>query len=56
MGPAAASGSRGRLEQKRREPAKAPAASRKGPAQVATDTYRDNWDSIWSAKKNAALN
>ena len=36
--------------------AKAPAASRKGPAQVATDTYRDNWDSIWSAKKNAALN
>lgn len=29
---------------------------RKGPAQVATDTYRDNWDSIWSGKKNDALN
>jgi hypothetical protein len=31
---------------------------RKGPAQVATDTYRDNWDSIWSskAKKNDAPN
>jgi hypothetical protein len=26
-------------------------ASRKGPAQVATDEYRDNWDSIWSRKK-----
>jgi hypothetical protein len=26
---------------------------RKGPAQVATDSYRDNWDSIWSGKKNA---
>jgi len=33
-------------------------ARRKGPAQVATDTYRDNWDSIWSQpkKKNQALN
>jgi hypothetical protein len=29
---------------------------RKGPAQVATDTYRDNWDSIWSGKKSSALN
>lgn len=29
---------------------------RKGPAQVATDTYRDNWDSIWSRKKSEALN
>lgn len=30
---------------------------RKGPAQVATDTYRDNWDSIWSGKKKSdALN
>ena len=27
-------------------------ARRKGPAQVATDVYRDNWDSIWSRKKN----
>jgi len=26
-------------------------ARRKGPAQVATDEYRDNWDSIWSSKK-----
>jgi hypothetical protein len=32
-------------------------ARRKGPAQVATDTYRANWDSIWSnSKKNDALN
>jgi len=23
-----------------------------GPAQVATERYRDNWDAIWSAKKN----
>jgi hypothetical protein len=29
---------------------------RKGPAQVATDVYRDNWDSIWASKKNDALN
>jgi hypothetical protein len=29
---------------------------RKGPAQVATDNYRDNWDSIWSHKKSSALN
>lgn len=36
----------------------APPAStrRKGPAQVATDTYRDNWDSIWRGKKSDALN
>ena len=31
-------------------------ARRKGPAQVATDDYRDNWDSIWSNKKSDALN
>ncbi|HYP88243.1 MAG TPA: hypothetical protein VEQ59_08815, partial [Polyangiaceae bacterium] len=31
-------------------------ARRKGPAQVATDVYRDNWDSIWSNKKSGALN
>lgn len=37
-------------------PAAAPAARRKGPAQVATDVYRDNWDSIWSAKKTSSLN
>lgn len=36
-------------------PAPAPTA-RKGPAQVATDVYRDNWDSIWSSKKSPALN
>ena len=29
---------------------------RKGPAQVATDDYRDNWDSIWANKKPSALN
>lgn len=31
-------------------------ARRKGPAQVATDVYRDNWDSIWSGKKTDSLN
>jgi hypothetical protein len=31
-------------------------ALRKGPAQVATNEYRDNWDFIWSGKKNDALN
>ena len=38
--------------------AKSPPAPgrRKGPAQVATDTYRDNWDSIWSRKKSETLN
>jgi hypothetical protein len=35
--------------------ARAP-ARRKGPAQVATDDYRDNWDSIWSHKKTETLN
>src|SRR5687767_14239117 len=34
----------------------ASAARRKGPAQVATDNYRDNWDSIWSRKKSEAPN
>lgn len=33
-----------------------PVARRKGPAQVATDDYRDNWDSIWASKKPDALN
>jgi hypothetical protein len=33
-----------------------PAQRRKGPAQVATDDYRDNWDSIWARKKTDALN
>ena len=39
------------------EPA-APAvqARRKGPAQVATNDYRDNWDSIWSRKKSNSVN
>lgn len=37
-------------------PAPARSTRRKGPAQVATDVYRDNWDSIWSRKKNEALN
>lgn len=32
-------------------------ARRKGPAQVATDDYRANWDTIWSgSKKGGALN
>jgi hypothetical protein len=39
------------------EPPAAPRPGRrKGPAQVATDVYRDNWDSIWSSKKSDALN
>jgi hypothetical protein len=31
-------------------------ARRKGPAQVATDVYRSNWDSIWSSKKSSTVN
>jgi hypothetical protein len=39
------------------KPAAAPAgARRKGPAQVATDDYRDNWDSIWARKKSNSVN
>ena len=33
-----------------------PAARRKGPAQVATNDYRDNWDSIWARKKSNSVN
>jgi hypothetical protein len=29
-----------------------PAPSRHGPAQVATPTYRDNWDRIFTSKKS----
>ncbi len=36
--------------------AASPPARRKGPAQVATDEYRDNWDFIWSSKKPSSLN
>ena len=36
--------------------ATAPAARRKGPAQVATNDYRDNWDSIWARKKSNSVN
>jgi hypothetical protein len=28
---------------------------RNGPAQVATDSYRDNWDRIWKRKPEPAL-
>jgi hypothetical protein len=31
-------------------------ARRKGPAQVATNDYRDNWDSIWAHKKSNSVN
>ena len=40
-------------------PSEKPAATsarRKGPVQVATSEYRDNWDSIWSSKKTPSLN
>jgi hypothetical protein len=41
-------------------PASAPtadvaAAPRHGPAQVATDRYRDNWDRIWPEKREPEL-
>ncbi len=29
--------------------------SRHGPAQVATDRYRENWDRIWMKKRNPEL-
>lgn len=39
------------------KPSARPSLRRKGPAQVATDSYRDNWDSIWNGKKKSdALN
>ena len=31
------------------------APERHGPAQVATDQYRENWDRIWSRPKKAEL-
>jgi hypothetical protein len=31
------------------QPAPAPLAARTGPAQVATDEYRRNWDAIWKS-------
>jgi hypothetical protein len=34
-------------------PPAARATPRKGPAQVATNDYRDNWDSIWANKKKS---
>lgn len=30
-------------------------ASRKGPAQVATESYRKNWDAIWSKPEDKSL-
>jgi hypothetical protein len=33
----------------------APAKQSKGPAQVASNAYRDNWDTIWARPKKAAL-
>lgn len=35
---------------------KAAVAARKGPAQVATDEYRKNWDVIWSGPKGQLSN
>ncbi|MDX2054722.1 MAG: hypothetical protein SFV15_20135 [Polyangiaceae bacterium] len=35
----------------------AQARAKKGPAQVSTEAYRENWDQIWpQAKKNNAVN
>lgn len=32
-----------------------PAAGRKGPAQVATESYRRNWEAIWSGRNKSEL-
>jgi hypothetical protein len=42
----------------RQEPAPTALAQRTGPAQVATDEYRRNWDAIWSqpASKSKLVN
>jgi hypothetical protein len=42
----------------RKEPALPALAARTGPAQVATDDYRRNWDAIWkpSATKSKLVN
>lgn len=34
----------------------APPARGKGPAQVASQAYRDNWDEVFAARKRADLN
>lgn len=31
-------------------------AKAKGPAQVATKTYRDNWDEVFAARRDVSLN
>lgn len=36
-------------------PDSAATAPTKGPAQVASEAYRRNWDAIWSGRKNGAL-
>lgn len=33
-----------------------PAAKAKGPAQVATQAYRENWDEVFARRKSAELN
>jgi hypothetical protein len=37
------------------EPAALPARDKKGPAQVATEAYRANWDAIWSRPEKRSL-
>lgn len=37
------------------EPAASPARAKKGPAQVASDAYRENWDAIWSRPEKREL-
>jgi hypothetical protein len=37
------------------EPKALPARAKKGPAQVATDAYRENWDAIWSRREKPEL-
>jgi hypothetical protein len=37
-------------------PGKRPSKSKKGPAVVATASYRDGWDRIWGGTKKGPLN
>jgi len=37
-------------------PAEAKAEKGKGPAQVATQAYRDNWEGVFASRKRADLN
>jgi hypothetical protein len=54
--PAATPGSREQAHASTSAPTSPPRLSHGGPAQVATPSYRSNWDAIWSRKPPSTLN